>query len=82
MSFADMNHLGSPQIPFFIIYELPGFLEEFPIAFSIFEFRVVLLLDWLPSKPRELSLSFYLINSWKEKKWIQVFPQGTVKTID
>lgn len=46
----------------------------FPIAFKMV-FNLILFLDWLPSKAKELCLSCYLAHSW-HKRWVHAFLEG------
>lgn len=62
ISRQDIGDHGSPQNPFFIIYELPWPIEKDSEVHSCcihgFEFIVVLFLDWLPANAAESRLLF------------------------
>lgn len=67
------------RIHFSVIYKLPGVLwkdngEDFHFLLQSFKFTFFLLLNWF----QEISLQFYLTNSWREK-WIHAFPKVFVQ---
>lgn len=71
-----MFNQDSHSLIFFDIHELgenSGVVSR--CLLRDFEFKVFLLLDWLPPKVIELSLLYYLIHSC-EKKLIQAFHKG------
>lgn len=66
----DHNHCEHHDLFFScIVYTSPG-------LYMVFKFRVVLLLNGLPTKPEESSLLYYLTHSLMGKGKFIYFPKG------
>lgn len=81
-SLKTWGNMALHRFCFFIICELWILGNDSGVIFCCllhsFEFRVIILLDWLPSKARKPSLNCYLTCSCKNK-WIHAFPKVLVR---
>lgn len=55
-----------------VIKQLWLWLTSFP-SDQVWEFKVFLLLEWQPTKTEVPRLPYYLIHTWRNKRWVHTF---------